>query len=124
MNWGNSWGNNFFPSTQVNLTIPIDGGWNTKTVKAVQIVDLAVVSFAEDFDWTVVHVPTLTRFDKAIPDGEHFEEALCKWCWKVQQIKPELWADIAKYNNSTYKNINKRVLDLIQTFCLAIKLED
>ena len=106
----------------VNLTIPMDGGWNTKTITAIQVGDLAVPG--PDFDWAVVHVPTLTRFDNAVPDGEWTEEQLINWCRKVQRERRDLWVELSKYNNSDYKEINEGLLTLIKEHCLATPMED
>ena len=105
----------------VSLVIPVNA-WVNKTINCLKIGDLAVPG--PDFEWSVVHVPTLTRFDKAVPDGEWFEEQLLKWCWQVQQSHGDLWEDLAKYNNSNYKEISIKLLDLIKDHCLATLMEN
>lgn len=145
MNWSNSWepipktfsqqlkeqneavdkmiyGSDVVHTKNVTLNISLDNGWTTKALKAIQVGDLAVVSFAENFDWLVVHVPTQTKFDGAIPDGDYEEDELINWCWKVQRRK-DLFELINGYNNSNFKEIPKFILNDIQDYCLFVAVK-
>lgn len=118
MNWSSKWDDTpAIPTTEVELTIPINGGWDTKKIKATQVLDLAV---SENDEWLVIHVPTLTRFDKAIPEGEWTNAELIVWCWKVQQ-NTDLFAAISCYTNkdATRNIIPKHLLDALLEHCLS-----
>lgn len=112
-------------SESVTLTIPLDGGWNTKTVKAIQAGDLAVVSFSEEWDWFVIHVPTLTRFDMALPEKDQWTESeLLAWCWKIQQFNVDTWwKELATYTNKTYTRLHgSKLLEDLQDYCYSVKV--
>ncbi len=144
MNWSNEWNKGVPPvwPTQkdyetivvnqtpsiwykhVELTIPIKNQWPRK-VRAIQVGSLAVHeqllnSGMAPYKWQVTHVPTLSMFDRAIPDGDWTQEILVKWCWKVQQSYSEGWELLNSFDNSNYKDIPKGLLDWMQTHCLSI----
>lgn len=113
-----------FEAKSVILQIPIKGGWQTRTINAIQIGDLAVCFDNEDEEiGLVTHVPTLTRFDNAIPDGEWTQEQLIRWCWKVQQKFKEAFNYLNALNNSTYKTADESALNIIKTNCLSVGVE-
>lgn len=128
MGWGSEWKKPepLAVGNEVTLTIPLNA-WVTKSVKAIQVGDLAVVLFSENFDWLIIHVPTLTRFDNAIPDcippAEGWEEEqLVRWCWKVQQELYNDWQYLRTLNNSNYKG-DYAAKEAIKTHCLSIGVE-
>lgn len=109
-------------SESVELNIP--SGWNTFKANAIQIGDLAVVIITNDpEDHCLVHVPTQTWFDNAVPDGEWKVEQLCLWAWKVQQDKDDLWVDFRAYTNMNYKTISLYNLNVLREYCLLVKVE-
>lgn len=85
-----------------------------------QIGDLAVYFGNEPDIGLVIHVHTLTKFDRAIPDGEWTQGQLLAWCWKVQQSLPEHWNGLSKADNSNYAEINPDFKDVILNHCLGI----
>lgn len=109
----------------VELTIPIKNGWDTATIKAIQVGDLAIGFSDIEEIGLVTHVPTLTRFDNAIPDGEWTQEQLIKWCWKVQQeFDYQMhWETMREFDNSNYKEISKEFLNSLQRMCLSIPVD-
>lgn len=121
----------------VTLKIPTEGGWIIKTVQAIQVGDLAVheslnkdkfnlgYNLADDkiYKWQVTHVPTLTMFDKAIPEGDWTQEQLLKWCWKVQDTERIYFKELARFNNQNYQQINPELLEKTCNYCLSIGVE-
>lgn len=108
----------------VHLEIPINA-WVNKTVDAIQVGDLAVhkaLNAEEDYCWQVTHVPTLTMFDRAIPEGDWTQDQLIKWCWKVQLNQP-LFGPLSNYNNQTYRDISPNYLEAVCKHCLSIGVE-
>jgi len=138
MGWSNSWGNlenspEFIKKVDeefdkqfgvyVDLSIPIKDQWPRK-VRAIQVGYLAVHEQLPNsgmalYKWQVTHVPTLTMFDRAIPDGDWTQEQLVKWCWKVQQ-ETDLFQAICMFDNSNYKTIPKGFIEALQDHCLSI----
>ena len=107
----------------VQLKISIRYGWETTTVNAVQLSDLAVhapIGWDDDYNWRITHVPTLTMFDKAVPEGDYIDEQLIQWCWKVQQTERIYFKELRAYNNSNYKNISQELLNSVKEYCLSI----
>lgn len=102
---------------EIELAIP--EGWTAKTVKAIQIGDLAIVT-TEDEERCIAHVPTQTWFDNAVPDGEYTVEQLCLWAWKVQEYCIVFFDKLKNYNNETYKTIDKVYLERFKTCCLSV----
>lgn len=117
---GELWGN----VQPVTLQIPTEGGWIIKTVQAIQVGDLAVHEpiGLDNYKWQVTHVPTLTMFDKAVPEGDWTQEQLLKWCWKVQE-NTDLWQAICSYDNSNYKTVPESLLEGLKQHCLSIAVE-
>lgn len=105
----------------VELTINT-GPWKSKTVQAIQIGDLAVYFGDEEDVGLVIHVPTLTRFDRAIPDGEWTQDQLISWCWKVQQGLYNDWQFLRSLNNKTYRE-DFAAKEAILNHCLSIGVE-
>ena len=101
----------------------------TLKLKVLRILDLAVIISGDPEDHCIIHVPTLTFFDNAIPDGEWNLDQLCLWAWKAQQeqypgdVGFPLWEMISTYSNKTYKNIPENVLNILRQHCLSIKVE-
>lgn len=110
------------PTEEIELSIPINGGWDKVTVKALKIGDLAIIISGDPEEHLVVHVPTLTWFDNAIPDGEWTQEQLILWVQKVQQEK-ELFGLISQYDNSDYKAIPKNILEMLKEHCLSVNIK-
>lgn len=111
-----------FEAKSVTLQIPIKGGWQTRTINAIQVGDLAVCFDNEDEEiGLVTHVPTLTRFDNAVPDGEWTQEQLIRWCWKVQADRPLWWEELKLFNNKNYKECP--FLQDLKAFCLSVGVE-
>lgn len=107
----------------VELTISTEP-WKSKTIQAVQIGDLAVYFGDEPDIGLVIHVPTLTRFDRAIPDGEWTQEQLLAWCWKVQQDNKGWWQYMADFNNKDYLEMDNDILNHLKDHCLGINPGD
>lgn len=115
-----SWGSTFEfkgitnpddPKIEFSITwveIPqLDGG--TFKLEAIQVGDLLVhsLNLPEGIDWRITHLPTMTKFDKALPDpipGKRWgKQKLIDWCEKVQDDRRELWEAVAKYTPESYK---------------------
>ena len=127
MAWGNEWKKPVIGES-VELSIPIAGQWPRK-VRAIQVGNLAVHeqlpnSGMAPYKWQVTHVPTLTMFDRAIPDGDWSSNQLVKWCWKVQQSETDLFQAISKYDNSNFKTVPKVIVEALQDHCLSISPKD
>lgn len=74
--------------------------------------------------WYVAHIPTETRFDSAVPDGEWTEEQLIKWCKKVQEINKPLFEILATATYETYSSVEfDEARDTLKEFCLNMSVE-
>lgn len=106
---------------KTTLQIPVDDGWPI-TLEAIVVGDLAVHKQHEDS--RVTHVPTLTKFQKAVPDSWDIitDEQLLNWCRKVQEDELNLWAIIRRYDNSNYHEIPEDVLDKLKGYCRGIAI--
>lgn len=118
--------NIIYSSEAKELKIP--DGWNNITLTCIPINDLAVILNGDPEDHCIVHIPTLKFFDNAIPeyigDGQGYTiEQLCLWAWKVQLTDRIYFKEMAKYDNSNYKDIDKAMLSNLQQYCLSIKVE-
>lgn len=110
----------------VLLEIPIKGGWGKNAVKAIQVGDLAVheaLGWNEEYNWQVTHVPTLTMFDRAIPDGNWSREQLIMWCWKVQENLHMQWDNFRQFDNTNYNDIKEEDKIQLVKHCLSIGIE-
>ena len=130
MNWSNQWESEWLSNPWLEVELEIG---NLK-VPAWQVGDLVVHRFidnegkSEDY-WQVTHVPTLTRFDKAVPNNAAYQlqryskEALLSWCHKVQLEHKDLWAQLRAFTPDNYKSIDDDLLMKIREWCLSVKVE-
>lgn len=135
MNWKSEWKNDdvwTWPNPRkVTLLIPIQ---NAKVeIEAWQVGDLAVHKFIDetggldDDCYQITHVPTLTRFDKAVPwdttlDWNIAKQALLSWCHKVQLEHQDLWAQLRAFRPDNYKSIDADLLIRIRDWCLSVSI--
>lgn len=94
----------------------------TYTVQVVKVGDLAVhndILDSADEEWIVTHIPTLTTFRRAVPEGKWSRQQLIDWCVKVQSELKDDWKQLATLNEKNYKDdAMKDVKERIQEHCL------
>lgn len=71
-------------------------------------------------EWYVAHIPTETRFDKAVPEGDWTKEQLVIWCSKVQTFNVSGWKEMSKYTDETYSDMSDVLKRVIKEHCLSI----
>lgn len=75
---------------------------------------------------SIIHLPTLTMFDKAIPTGEYSDQELIDWATKVQQENKEHWNKLktvdVEWNWLDDGDIISRAT--ILAYCRGIKVGD
>lgn len=108
----------------IDLEIPREGSWPT-CIKAQQIGDLALHEPIMDTDneWrTITHVPTLTRFDFALPHNHKAAKSLW-WMAEVQKKHLVEWAVLRELTPENCHVKTDRVLkakECILTHCVSI----
>lgn len=97
------------------------------TTDGLQIGDLVIWDDGEFF--CISHVPTLSKFMKAVPtedDAEYTNEQLVRWCTKVQQAYKEDWAKLRTLTHDNYlaKDVEGTLAaSHIRDWCLSVEIE-
>lgn len=139
MNWGTEWiggidwGKEGDERTVITINIPPDHD----LIEAIQVGDLAIhddINDSETSAWVITHVPTLSRFDRALPHtvyakgsnplcDNYSKEQLIKWCKLVQDDCLDDWKLLRE--QWTHKTLTDKVRDaklrLIQ-WCRSIEV--
>ena len=87
---------------------------DTINVAVTQIGDLAVLDSVTALDCRIVHVPTLVKFDTALPERprgtRYSKKMLLTWCATVQSSHKEAWEALAKLEDYSVDIPEKRVI--------------
>jgi hypothetical protein len=121
MAWGNgdSWGK---PNT-VKLTLPemmvtVDKPYE---IEIIPVGDLGV--YWDNDMWRIIHIPTLARFDRAIPILEpQDKDKLMEWCRLVQADCRDDWMALASLDQDNYKDGNVELRQRIMRHCQMVDM--
>ena len=96
---------------------------------AIKVGDLAVHKANADnlIVRRITHIPTMTRFDNAIPERpagtRYSNKMLIEWCTRVQAQHREDWDYLSKLTGKTHADdANSAVKTRIQDWCLSIEV--
>src|SRR5216684_2438278 len=96
--------------------------WSKPADLWTQVGDLAVVKRNDGWGWSVKHISTATKFDKAVPPGQWSKDQLIKWCQKVQKQHLEDWTALRALTKDSYLSENTFELRLrIRDWCLSVE---
>jgi hypothetical protein len=133
MNWSSSWGETKKDEvTLIELSFPQyddeDNLIDPIKVQAFKIGDLAVHVSSTVLHWRITHIPTLTKFDKALPEqlpGQRFScKMLIAWCCKVQEQELSAWNVLREATNDTYQeDCFKDAKETIFNICGLVEVE-
>ena len=120
MNWSNEWA--AIPSRQTRVLTLIKEV--PTQVPAIVVGDLAV-HCGQQVNWYITHLPTMKKFDMALPSGSRDEKDLIAWCDAVQLIETEIWDMLHRYNHETINDASDAVIeeiDRLKDKCLAVRI--
>lgn len=118
MNWSNEWS---APRETRVITLMKEV---PRQVPAIVVGDLAV-HCGHEVNWFVTHLPTMTKFDKALPSGSRDEKDLIAWCDKVQKEYLANWEYLAGLTKDNYSNIiHDDVVLVIRDWCKSVPIGD
>lgn len=118
MNWSSTWGL-VFEHRKLDFVKEIQFG-----VDCIIVGDLAV-HCVKELDYYITHVPTMAKFDKALPSGSRNEKDLIAWCQKVQEGCPDDWAYLRGMTNANYDDQSAQtfaVKDHLMKYCRQVRI--
>jgi hypothetical protein len=123
MAWGNSWDDKEEDAI-INLKLTYHG--ELVEIACFKVGTLAIHKALDNWGWTVSHIPTLTKFNRAFPDPDcknYTKDQLIKWCRAIQAEKPELWEPINRLTPENYKDKKYSRWSLME-WCQSVGIED
>lgn len=114
-----------------HLIIPMVDGTVRYVDDAIIVGDLAI---HKGTGWRITHIPTMSKFDRAVPPGLHTKRALINWCIKVQGYFLEDWSRLRNLTPDNYRTTDDNdeitdeemndVKERIKDWCLSVKVEE
>lgn len=125
MNWSNKWGE---PQDGATIKFVLNHE-DCRIASAIKIGDLALEY--DDDGWEMYHVPTLTKFSKAVPgnfmkepnNDSYEKDQLLNWMKKVQENYPTSWQMLRLLTPQNYNDKGQQAKDIILNWCLSVKVE-
>ncbi len=109
------------------ICLTVKEGDKIRVVSIAEVIGDLALEYAED-GWMIYHVPTLAKFNKAVPcnpaTGDSFDkQQLLNWMKKVQEEYKLIWAELRALTPENYEANGDRAKQIIRKWCLSVKVE-